>query len=140
MGQPAERYLDRDELGGGTDDVILPAQFFSALVDPRSEPERRLMVAVLEEAISAVLSGASASGEERRPAAREAERWFASDSRAWPFAFCTLCDVLGLEVERVRLVIAAWRDRQRNFRRPRLQAGRGRHQVQGPGRRSRRAA
>lgn len=140
MGQPAERFMDRDELGGGTDDVVLPAQFFSALVDPRGEPERRLMAAVLEEAISAVLNGANASGEERRAVAREAEHWFESDSRAWPFAFCTLCDVLGLDAERVRQVIASWRDRQRSFRRPRLQAGRGRHQVQTPGRRSRRAA
>lgn len=136
MGQPAERYLDRNEASGDTDDVVLPAQFFSTLADPRTEPERRLMVAVLEEAISAVLS-VSAGGEERR---REAGRWFASDSRSWPFAFCAVCDVLGLEVERVRQVIGTWRERRRSFRRPRLQAGRGRHQVQTPGRRPRRAA
>lgn len=140
MGQPAEKYLDRNQTSGDTDDVVLPAQFFSTLVDPRTEPERRLMVAVLEEAISAVLAGANASGEERRSAAVEAERWFASNSRSWPFAFCTLCDVLGLDSDRVRAVIATWRERQRGFRRPRLQAGRGRHQVQTPGRRSRRAA
>ncbi|HSP96965.1 MAG TPA: hypothetical protein VL049_06930 [Candidatus Dormibacteraeota bacterium] len=125
---------------GDTDDVVLPAQFFSTLIDPRTEPERRLMVAVLEEAISAVLSGANAGGEERRAAALEAERWFASNSRSWPFAFCTLCDVLGLDIDRVRDVIGVWRQRQRSFRRPRLQAGRGRHQVQTPGRRPRRAA
>ncbi|MFN8642864.1 MAG: hypothetical protein U0802_14885 [Candidatus Binatia bacterium] len=140
MGQPAERFLDRDELGGGTDDVILPTQFFGALADPRGEPERRLMAAVLEEAISAVLGGTGARDDERRAAAGEAERWFASDSRAWPFAFRTLCDVLGLDAGQVRLVLATWRERQRSFRRPRLQAGRGRHQVQTPGRRPRRAA
>jgi hypothetical protein len=140
MGQPVERYLDRNQLSGGTDDVVLPTQFFSALIDPHGEPERRLMVAVLEEAISAVLGGARSGTEERRAIAHEAERWFASDSRAWPFAFCTLCDVLGLDVGRVRLVLAGWRERQRSFRRPRLQAGRGRHQVQTPGRRPRRAA
>ncbi|MBX3028462.1 hypothetical protein KF840_26510 [bacterium] len=140
MGQPAERYADHEQPDGEGDDVVLPAQFFPALNDPRTEPERRLMVAVLEEAISAVLCGASATGEERGTAALEAERWFASNSRSWPFAFCTLCDVLGLDVDRVRQVIAGWRERQRGFRRPRLQAGRGRHQVQTPGRRSRRAA
>ena len=139
MGQSAGQHLSRDEVSGGNDDVVLPAQFFSAIADPRSEPERRLMVAVLEEAISAVLSGASSANEERRTVAREAERWFASNSRGWPFAFCTLCDVLGLDIERVRQVISAWRERQRSFRRPRLQAGRGRHQVQTPGRRPRAA-
>jgi hypothetical protein len=140
MGQPAEKYLDRNEMSADTDDVILPAQFFTALVDPRSEPERRLMVAVLEEAISAVLSTAGANGDERRAVALEAQRWFSSDSRSWPFAFCTVCDILGLDVDRVRHVITTWRERQRSFRRPRLQAGRGRHQVQPPGRRPRHAA
>jgi len=140
MGQSAGQYANRDEINGGNDDVVLPSQFFSTLGDPRSEPERRLMVAVLEEAISSVLGGASSANEERRAVGREAERWFASNSRGWPFAFCTLCDVLGLEVDRVREVLDGWRDRQRGFRRPRLQAGRGRHQVQTPGRRPRRAA
>lgn len=139
MRQSAGQYLGRDEMSGGNDDVVLPSQFFSSLGDPRSEPERRLMVAVLEEAISALLAGVSSTDEERRAVAREAECWFASDSRGWPFAFCTLCDVLGLDAASVRDVVGAWRERRRAFRRPRLQAGRGRHQVQTPGRRSRAA-
>lgn len=126
--------------GPAADDVVLPAQFFAGPSDPRSEPERRLMVAVLEEAIASLLAGVGDVSPERRAIAREAERWFASDEAAGPFAFTSICDVLGIEPSRVREVVAAWRERRRAFRRPRLQAGRGRHQVQDAARRSRRAA
>lgn len=122
------------------DDVILPAQFFAAPSDPRSEPERRLMVAVLEEAIGSLLAGIGEVTPERRAVAREAERWFASDAHAGPFAFASICDVLDIDPTRVRETIAAWRTRRRAFRRPRLQAGPGRHQVQDAVRRTRRAA
>jgi len=120
-------------------DVILPEQFFAALADPRAEPEKRLMVAVLEEAIAALLNGLGGS-DERRALAREAEHWFASDDRRAPFAFATLCDVLNLDRGRVRQVLATWIERRRRFARSRLQAGRGRHQVRESGRRPRRAA
>lgn len=138
MVQPVAQLLSGEDLAPGSDDVILPAQFFAGVSDQRSEPERRLMIAVLEEAIAALLCGAQRAGE-GRSAAREAERWFASDARLGPFAFGTICDVLGLDADGVRRTIAGWRERQRVFRRPRLQAGRGRHQVQRPGRRRRAA-
>lgn len=137
MVQPAARKLSDDWAAG--EEVILPAQFFGGLNDQRSEPERRLMAAVLEDAIAALLGGAASASSERRTAAREAERWFASDARLGPFAFATICDVLGLDIDSVRRTLHTWRERRSVFRRPRLQAGRGRHQVQRPGRRRRAA-
>jgi len=134
MGQPALEYTAAADPDGAADDVILPAQFFSALADPRCEPAKRLMVAVLEEAISCLLSGEEAS-DERRALSREAARWFANDDCRTPFAFATLCNVLDLDIERVRRALASWSARRRTYRRPRLQAGRGRHQVQRTGRR-----
>ncbi|MEO8604028.1 MAG: hypothetical protein ABI629_15740 [bacterium] len=140
MGQPALQQLVSDDGSGLTDDAILPAQFFDALADPRCEPEKRLMVAVLEEAISSLLHG-QAGSDERRAVAREADRWFASDDCRAPFAFGTICDILDLDIGRVRHALAGWLERRRTFQRPRLQAGRGRHQVQRTGRRrSHRAA
>ncbi len=138
MVHPVAQLYGSDDARSG-DDLILPVQFFAGTSDQRSEPERRLMAAVLEEAIAALLAGATQANSERRAAAREAERWFASDARLGPFAFVTICDVLGLDPDGVRRVIAIWRERRRAFRRPRLQAGRGRHQVQRPGRRRRAA-
>jgi hypothetical protein len=139
MGQQGLQKLDCVDTEGGGDETLLPEQFWAALADPRSEPEKRLMVAVLEEAISVVVNQSTGS-DDSRSAVREAQRWFASDDRSAPFAFGTICDVLGLDAGLVRQVVSRWPRRQRVFRRPRLQAGRGRHQVRTGERGPRRAA
>jgi hypothetical protein len=131
--QPLKRADDND--GMCSDDTVLPTQFWAIASDPRSEPEKRLMVAVLEEAIAVVVNGAARGTDDRAAAVRDAERWFASDDHRSTFAFATICDILGLDVGRVRHTVANWQRRQRMFRRPRLQAGRGRHQVRGRDRR-----
>lgn len=141
MGQPEHRRSEVDEYSvDGVDDVVLPCQFFSSGADPRGEPEKRLMVAVLEEAIAASMAGVGSEHSEQLAVAAEADRWFASDDHAAPFAFRPICDILGLEADRVRELLASWQARRLAFRRPRVQAGRGRHQVRSPGRRPRRAA
>ena len=140
MGRQGLKPIEYDDAAGGGDDTMLPSQFWAALADPRTEPEKRLMVAVLEEAIALVVNDFGAGGDDRRSAVREAERWFASDDRSGPFAFMTICDVLGLDADRVRQALEGWNRRQRAFRRPRLQAGRGRHQVRTGERGPRRAA
>ena len=139
MAQQGLHRMDNYEAGGG-DDTILPAQFWTALADPRTEPEKRLMVAVLEDAISLVVGTGGCAGDDPRTAVRDAERWFASDSRATPFAFASICDVLDLDASRLREAIHAAPHRNQLFRRPRLQAGRGRHQVRSSERSRRRAA
>ena len=128
MGNQRPKRIE-DDYAPGAGDTLLPAQFWSALGDPRSEPEKRLMVAVLEEAIGLVVNGTARAHSERNALVREADRWLESDDRTAPFAFASICDVLGLETGRVRQALAAWRGRRRVFRRPRLQAGRGRHLV-----------
>jgi len=75
--------------------VILPDQ-----MTPRRvlDPERRLMLAVLHEAVTSYL-------EDRRSVRgnlREVEQWFASDDATWPYSFGNLCDALGLDRSAVR--------------------------------------
>jgi hypothetical protein len=118
-----------DDEGGGGETTMLPSQFWARLADPRSEPTKRLMVAVLEEAIAVVVNRSSRGSDDHRAVVAEAERWFRSDDRSAPFAFATICDVLGMDPDRVRQAVAAWQGRRRLFARPRLQAGRGRHHV-----------
>ena len=138
MARQGLKRVEYDDAAGGGDDTLLPTQFWAGLADPRTEPEKRLMVAVLEEAIALVVNGGG--GEDRRTAVREAERWFASDDHSTTFTFAAICDVLGLDAGRVRQALSGWHRRQRVFRRPRLQAGRGRHQVRSGERGPRRAA
>jgi hypothetical protein len=140
MGQQGLKTVVYDDAPGGGTDTMLPEQFWADLADPRAEPEKRLMVAVLEEAIALIVNRPEGRDEERRAVVREAGRWLASDDRGSPFAFATICDVLGLDSSCVRQALAGWSHRQRSFRRPRLQAGRGRHQVRSGERNPRRAA
>jgi hypothetical protein len=123
-----------------TNEIVLPSQFWEMRDDLRFEPEKKLMVAVLEEALATILSPSERRSEARRQIEQEAWRWFASDDRSGPFNFATICDVLGLDAERVRQVITFRMTQGQPFTRRRIQAGRGRHRVRESTRRLRRAA
>jgi hypothetical protein len=122
-------------------EIVLPAQFWGSVVDPRCEPEKKLMAAVLEEAVATLVNGRGYPNREDDAVTDEARRWIDSDDRSGPFTFATICDVLGLEVGHVREII--WHrvaDQKPYVRRRRLQAGRGRHRVRDVSRRERRVA
>jgi hypothetical protein len=61
-----------------------------------------LMLAVLEEATRCIGRGRQRRHSGTRKLAAEAEAWVRCDSRAWPFAFASICDVLGLNVNAAR--------------------------------------
>jgi hypothetical protein len=65
-----------DDAGGGGDATLLPSQFWAALADPRSEPTKRLMVAVLEEAIAVVVNRSGRGSDDHRA-------WCAKPSVDW---------------------------------------------------------
>ncbi len=76
--------------------IVLPAQVFGrpALL----QPEKRLMLAVLEDAVAILLRPhartATASARQLRA---EAEAWLASDDVHEPFAYLRICEMLNLE-------------------------------------------
>ena len=80
-------------------DVILPSQWGGA--EFRWTPERRLMLAVLEDAVGTILRGPS---RERRwtGSAEEAMEWVAANDRQWPFSFINTTETLGLDPGAVR--------------------------------------
>jgi hypothetical protein len=61
------------------------------------QPERRLMIAVLEDAIEAYLANAGATRGIRRTHFEEASRWFQAEDTEWPFSFVNICEACGLE-------------------------------------------
>jgi hypothetical protein len=69
---------------------------------PRLTPARRLMAAVLEDAVHELAhpGGGSARARERR--CDEILAWFASDDDTWPFSFVNVCDALGIAPSRLR--------------------------------------
>ena len=91
-------------------DGILPAQLYGRpFGGARLQPEKRLQVAVL---VDAVLTFHRCAGDERARARRhlaEAETWFASDDADGPFTFITICDSLKFDPSYIRRGLWQWR-------------------------------
>lgn len=83
--------------------VILPSQISvdAPWVSDTSGPIV-LMLAVLEDAARCIERGRRRRHPGIRKLAAEAEAWMRCDSREWPFAFASICDVLGLDVDAAR--------------------------------------
>ncbi len=89
-------------------DVILPAQFHTearALPDP----ERRLRLAVLEDAIRYFQRYLDATDCRERVLYEDAVDWFSSPDRSEPFSFENVCDALHLDPDYIRQGLCRWR-------------------------------
>jgi hypothetical protein len=91
-------------------EILLPEQLEN-LGRRWMQPEHRLMLAVLEDAVHAYQTGCAAYGGERRLNFRDTAEWFASEDTAWPFSFVTICQHLGIEPDYIRAGLRRWRDR-----------------------------
>jgi hypothetical protein len=97
-------------------ETVLPSQFFDRFqIDASLQPEKRLMLAVLEDAVGTFQKYATAPGRRARRLFAEAEEWFNSDDGTWPFAFVNVCQAIGLEPLYLRGGLHRWRDGQRSL-------------------------
>ena len=80
---------------------LLPEQFAeTSRALEAAEPERRLLLAVLCDAIVVFQKRVvGTAGSPIRP--NEAERWILSDDRRWLYSFANVCDALGLDRDTV---------------------------------------
>lgn len=62
---------------------------------------RRLMVAVLQDAVAIILSPGRLRGGRRR-LLHETIAWVRSDDVAWPFSFLNVCEAVDLDAYRLR--------------------------------------
>ena len=80
-------------------DEVVPAQWFS---QPPLQPEKRLMLAVLVDAIDIIVRRRGAANPHTRRQIDEAQRWLDSNNRRWPFSFRSVCEALDLQPHRLR--------------------------------------
>src|SRR5262249_29606035 len=89
-------------------ETLLPVQFHGARGRAAIEPERRLMLAVLVDAVRCFQS----SSEPRLPAKRqeyaEAQSWIFSDDDSGFFSFGAVCDALDIHSKAVRKGLLRW--------------------------------
>jgi hypothetical protein len=108
-GNTEDRYA-----GSLQPDAILPEQFFQALRGKgQSDGERRLMIAVLEDAVRCFMKQIHATDPKARQLFEDAEAWIASDDRTWFFSFDNVCATLDLDPEYVREGLFKWRAAER---------------------------
>jgi hypothetical protein len=102
-------------------DTLLPSQFFDR-VRRRTEHdgERRLMIAVLEDAIHVYRTQVGARDGRGLELFRDAEEWIEDTERSWLFSFENVCDVLDLDADYLRRGLHAWKDRARSEHRARV--------------------
>jgi hypothetical protein len=102
-------------------DSLLPAQFFATLKQKSHAcGERRLMVAILEDAVDCFQKYLWATDNRSRHLRTEAEKWFLSDDDSWPFSFVNICYALDLHPEFLRRGLLEWKARQFARRQPKV--------------------
>jgi hypothetical protein len=74
------------------------------------EGERRLMLAILEDAVSCFQEYAGATRPRSRRLYQEAEEWFVDDTGAWVFSFESICAVLNINPDYFRSSLKRWKE------------------------------
>ena len=90
--------------------IVLPIQFLGRTV---ATPEKRLLLAVLEEAVATRQRHALATDRRGRALLADVEAWFTSEDTTWLCGFVAICDALGLEATYVRAGLGLGRHAQR---------------------------
>src|ERR1044071_6478135 len=94
-------------------DTVLPSQFFAALRQKGFiEGEKRLMAAVLADAVDVYMKQAFTTDTRGRNLFLDSEAWLFTDAPGpWFFSFRNICDLLGLEPEYIRRGLREWQDK-----------------------------
>ena len=91
-------------------DVLASHQFHAILRSSHaSDPERRLMVAILEDAVSCLARDPRRCARQQRKAFEEACSWVnAQDTDGWVFSFSNVCEMLGFDPAYLRRGLNRW--------------------------------
>ena len=91
-------------------DSILPEQLADRpFGGARIQPEKRLQVAVLADAVLTFQRWAGVADPRARRLFAEVDGWFASDDTDGPFTFIAICDSLSFDPAYIRRGLRDWR-------------------------------
>jgi len=91
--------------------ILTPEQYYDERRDDGTmRPIKRLMLAILEDALRCLHKHAEAKNGARRRMYREAEQWLWGDSGNALFSFTIVCETLGIEPEYLRSGLRHWRN------------------------------
>lgn len=94
-------------------DTLLPAQYSATTRRTlHLEPEKRLMLAVLEDGIACFQQYATASRPKGRTLFQEAQEWILDKEDGGLYSFANICDALGFDPDYLREGLMRWKDRK----------------------------
>lgn len=95
------------------EDILLPPQYFENLCRKTLlEPEKKLMFAVLEDAISCFQKYILAQDRRGKRLFREAEEWVLDKDNREIFSFESVCEAVGWDPNYVREGLFRWKERR----------------------------
>ena len=94
-------------------DPLLPAQYLENLRRKTLlEPEKKLMLAVLEDAINCFQVNVVAQSGRRKKLFNEAENWIMKHDNDWIFSFVNVCELLQFNPEYLRRGLLRWKEKK----------------------------
>jgi hypothetical protein len=96
-------------------DTLLSDQYFENLRRKTFfDPEKRLMLAVLEDAIRYYQDNWFSRNSKRKRIFDETEEWILTPDSDWVFSFDHVCETLGLSPAYLRRGLLRWKQRKQN--------------------------
>jgi hypothetical protein len=93
-------------------DTIAPAEYFDGFKRKSAlEPERELVLALLEDAVLCFQKYLHSTREKEQRLFADTEEWLFGDDREWPLSFLNVCDLLGLEPGYLRKGLTLWKQK-----------------------------
>lgn len=91
-------------------DTLIPVQYLATYQRRfHLDPERALMLAILEDAIVCFQDNLGSTGKRKRSLYHEAEEWILADDRFYLFSFENICETLGFEPAYIREGLMRWK-------------------------------
>jgi hypothetical protein len=87
-------------------DIFLPSQFYgSGSLSRKLEGEKRLMIAILKDAVECLEKFRTSSSSAGRSHYINALEWVQDENTEWLFSFTNICDLLGFDPDYLREVL-----------------------------------
>jgi hypothetical protein len=94
-------------------DTLMSAQYFQTFrCKTLLEPEKRLILAMLEDAVTCFQIYLTARHGKRKRLFDEAEEWIMTKHDDWIFSFANVCETLGFNPEYVRQGLRRWKQKR----------------------------
>ncbi len=92
-------------------DFVLPAQYFETIRGKAYlEPEKRLMLAILQDAADCFQKYMFARNDRGRAIFDQTEQWITEENNDWLFSFESICECLGFDPEYIRKGLLLWKN------------------------------